>query len=436
MESQLFAVGGQAPKLLLKVRGKPHSGTTPLHLIVLIDTSGSMDHEGRLLNVKRSLHYMFPMLSPSDLVSVITFDDVGKVALDSQAMTPDGLHHAQEVLKRIRTGGGTNLGAGLICAMNSVVSTPSTHKAGMLILTDGEINQGIVETADLLGLLRNLRTVNTSLSVFSVGYGIDHNFELLRQIATEGGGSYTVVHNQEHVASVFGDMLGGLMTCMAQNIEILVPKTCRPVTLFRVIEDADMFRVQVGDLYADAEQELLFTADAVGAATAAQASIQVRYFDLTTKSLNVETLSAAPSTPDAEAAATVLELRIQAAKLLAEPRPDAAAVQTTMAAIRALPQQPVWTDFVLRELEYLANPVEGRRQARQVTAAQQSATLALGRGLFTQDQTIIMDPVNFVNRDTDPDADPERSISEVFSSPAQRRVRETLRARTTGTQDH
>lgn len=426
MESQLFAVGGQAPKLLLKVRGKPHSSATPLHLIVLIDTSGSMDHDNRLLNVKRSLHYMFPMLSPTDLVSVITFDDVGKVALDSQTMTPDGLHHAQEVLKRIRTGGGTNLGAGLICAMNSVVSTPTTHKAGMLILTDGDINQGIVETPDLLGLLRNLRTVNTSLSVFSVGYGIHHNFELLRQIATEGGGSYTVVHNQEHVASVFGDMLGGLMTCMAQNIEILVPKTCSPITLFRVIEDSDILRVQVGDLYADAEQELLLEV-----ATPAP-TIQVRYFDLTTKSLNVETLSALPATPDAETAATILELRIQAAKLLAEPRPDVAAVQAAMASIRALPQQPVWADFVLRELEYLANPVEGRRQARQVTAAQQSATLALGRGLFTQAQTIVMDPVNFVDMDTDP----ERAISEVFSSPAQRRVRETLRARTTGTQDH
>lgn len=440
MDSKLFI----APdKLLLKVRGQTgsdetSSATTPLHIIALIDTSASMEHDERLKNVKRSLHFMLPMLNSADLVSLVTFDDIGQIRLKAQPMTPNGLHYSQQILQQIRTAGSTNLGAGLFCAMECISATPISHKVGMLILTDGEVNEGIKDSNDLIGLIRNCQALNQSLSVFSVGYGLNHNFELLRSIATEGNGSYTVVHNQDHVASVFGDMLGGLMTCVAQNIEVIVPKPLRVHTLLRTSEDDDKYHVHLGDLYADAEQELLIY---VANAMEPSQSITIRYFDLRDRTVKVVSPEVIPMTPTEAEAATILELRIQAAKLLGGSATGRDELLATISAIRALTNQPVWADFVLRELEYLANPPAAPSHARQVSAAQQSATLALGRGIFTHDVSspqavhpygehspqavppygehsreismVEMDPVN---------------ITQVFSSPAQRRVTETLRA--------
>ena len=126
-----------------------------------------------------------------------------------------------------------------------------------MLLTDGEVKKGIRDVAALTGMVRDLRASHNTLTVYSTGYGLQHNSDLLTELATEGNGSYTIVQNQEHVASVFGDILGGLLSCVAQNVEIVMPATAKPITRFRVIEAAGLKRVQFGDIYTEAEQVLV-----------------------------------------------------------------------------------------------------------------------------------------------------------------------------------
>lgn len=385
---------------LLKVRGHVSTTHTPLHLITLIDVSGSMGEEGRLENVKRSLHYMYPFLGPQDTTSLITFATSARLHIRAQPMTPDGLHHCQQVLNSLHPEDMTNLAGALALVGDLVAATPAGHKVGMLILTDGEINQGLTDPTAIAAMVRDLRTANDSLTVFTTGYGFAHNHGLLSSIAAEGNGSYSVVNNQEQVAGVFGDMLGGLISCVAQNVEVVIPSRASANTQLKVVSDAAGTRVQVGDIYAEGEQYILLNVEP-------GALIKVRYYDLVDKSWTEQIMMPTESDSIIQAEAAAIDLRLRVANFLKAPkRAEAAAL---IAEVETLPQPPSWSSFILDQLAQIR---DGRNAAPAI-AAQQSMTLGLGRGLIS-----VMPP-------TDHTILPQQLYA-CFSSPGQRQVSQTV----------
>jgi ferredoxin len=82
---------------------------------------------------------------------------------------------------------------------------------------------------------------------------------MLTNLAKAGGGAYNVVNTLEDVATVFGDILGGLISVSAQKVEIQLPPGAKAITSYRTATDeAGMTTVYVGDVYADAEITVLF----------------------------------------------------------------------------------------------------------------------------------------------------------------------------------
>jgi hypothetical protein len=373
-----------------------------------------MEIEDRLTNVKRSLHFLVSFLGPNDLVSLISFDDAATTHCRAHPMTLDGQAHVQQLLTVVRIGTSTNMSAGLVQAQDCLAATPATHKPAILLLTDGEVNRGIRDVAGLTAMVRNARTDHQTLTVYTVGYGLQHNGTLLTELATEGNGAYTIVNSQEEVASVFGDMLGGLMTCVAQNVEVHLPADAVAKTGFRVLNQ----RVQIGDIYAQASQVLL---------TEGAAPLKVSYL---TADGTLHTISPIPTAePDEtirqEAAATAL--RIRAAAVLKE-RSDVATTEALIADIERM--RPSWAAPVIAELRLRLVPPPapvlwrgmhaGPGLAPTVSGAQQSACLSMARGLINATASaasaIDDDPLNmaFIAEST-------------FSSPTQRRTTERLR---------
>jgi hypothetical protein len=58
------------------------------------------------------------------------------------------------------------------------------------------------------------------LNVFTFGYGADHSAEALTGIAEAGRGVYYFLETTEQVATAFGDCLGGLVSVVAQNVQV------------------------------------------------------------------------------------------------------------------------------------------------------------------------------------------------------------------------
>ena len=196
----------------------------PIHLCFVIDTSASMEEDKKLENVKRSIHFLLDFLSEVDMISIVTFSEVARVIIDKVTVTAAEKENIRARISIISVESNTNLSAGIVQSRECLLNDVGKYKQGIILLTDGNANLGLTRPADILEIVANTiggSRVGTSISC--VGYGTDHNVELLQSISTEGGGSYYVVNNLEDVACVFGDILGGLMSCSAQQMRVILP---------------------------------------------------------------------------------------------------------------------------------------------------------------------------------------------------------------------
>lgn len=220
----------------------------PIHLCCVIDTSGSMDEESKLENVKRSLQYLLDFLGPKDLLSVVTFSDVAKTVMRQLSVSNSEKEHTRARISIINADSNTNLSGGIIEANNCLLANTHTYKQGILLLTDGIANVGLTSKHHIIDLVQVTVDKFVGTSVSCIGYGTDHNVELLQTMSTIGGGNYYVVNNLEDVAVVFGDVLGGLVSCYAQQVRIILP----PGT---VINTRYMEETMIGDGDANATNE-------------------------------------------------------------------------------------------------------------------------------------------------------------------------------------
>lgn len=220
-----------------------------LHLCLLLDVSASMDEEGRLENVKHSLHHLLGLLTPTDRVSLVTFSR-GATTILRQAFLDD-VEALRVTLSCIRSESNTNLGAGLAEAEKALFRDPGSQC--VLLLTDGFATSGIMEADELLALAAPL-TESSVLHV--IGYGEGHQADLLSRMATVGGGSYHVVCNKEDVAVVIGDVVGGLVSCAFQQVTLTLPM-CEIKTRYHCVKTETEMSVMIGDLMEHGEAIVL-----------------------------------------------------------------------------------------------------------------------------------------------------------------------------------
>lgn len=235
-----------------EVSTDPSNPRQPVHLITLLDTSGSMNEEDKLINVISSLKAMLEHMTSSDYLTLITYSTTSKLRLNQKLMTPEGKEETVYVLNQLHSGGMTNMSSAILLGTESLLNNPSIKEC-MLLLTDGHANVGVAEPDELVTLLQGTMTTHPSLSYTTIGYGIDHNAELLTRLAAEGGGSYNVVKSLEDTAVVFGDILGGLLTCVAQNVKVEYPAGTAFMTGYAVHNNI----VYVGDIQSEGEVFIL-----------------------------------------------------------------------------------------------------------------------------------------------------------------------------------
>jgi hypothetical protein len=216
-----------------------------------------MESFDKLENVKRSLQFLLDFLGPQDSISVITFSEAARTILTQTAVTAAEKDNIRARISIIRIESNTNLSAGIVQARDSLQIDTSGSKQGILLLTDGVANMGLTRPADILDLVRNTITKFNGTSISSVGYGTDHNVELLQSISTEGGGSYYVVNNLEDVATVFGDILGGLVSCASQQVRIALPVGTEVKSRYGTNTVGDKVEIVIGDMPSGAEAAFL-----------------------------------------------------------------------------------------------------------------------------------------------------------------------------------
>jgi Mg-chelatase subunit ChlD len=366
------------------LKGKSRLERQPVHMMLAVDTSGSMAHEGKLSSVKKSIHLLLSLLSPEDRLSLVTFSDDSKTFLNRVIPTNEERQAIQYRINNLVAEGSTNMSAGLL-ELRGLVEPPSssqttsitlTRKQGLVLLTDGHANMGVHTEQGLVEILQRIQSESPGLSLTTVAYGVEHNAEMLTNLAKVGGGAYNVVTNLEDVASVFGDILGSLMSVSAQKVEVQLPPGAEAFTSFRTQKDAaGVTTVYVGDLYADVEVTILFKS------SPSNGPLRIKATDMATLDL-IDTSGEPTLLTDLQAvpvALTMAEYRQKTIALLAAVRSGSSSGSRsiTQIEIEALLTE-IQGDQRIREHPLTAILLEDLQQALQMSR----------RGCLTQQETI------------------------------------------------
>jgi hypothetical protein len=131
---------------------------------------GGVDGDGtaarplsKLDRVKMFAELLVKSVSNDDHLSVVTFGTVSRVVVPLRRMTEESKKEALQAISSIEVGGVTNMSAGIFAAIDqfNVPFAKSRHfNDNILLFTDGMANEGLTESADLIGEInRRIRTL-------------------------------------------------------------------------------------------------------------------------------------------------------------------------------------------------------------------------------------------------------------------------------------
>ncbi len=190
----------------------------PLNISLVIDRSGSMDGEP-LEQAKRACALVVDMLEPTDVLSVITFEDGADIVMPARRMTNKAL--VKDYISRIHAGNTTNLYEGLVTACQQVASVKTeTSLNRVLLLTDGEPTVGTKDFPSIIGQVGEQKA--RGITVSTLGYGSDFSEELLSGIARRSGGNYYYASQPQALPGIFQREVELLLRITARNLRLRV----------------------------------------------------------------------------------------------------------------------------------------------------------------------------------------------------------------------
>lgn len=246
--------------LAIRVRATDRGETRALRVALLLDVSDSMA-DGRLEAVVRTLSAARHQWKPDDRVTLVTFGENATMVFDDHQMDADGIQAFYTTVEGLRTCGCTNMSAGLELVASSVAGR---NYDALIILTDGMVNRGVMSASGLQAMALGIGLPTTTL-----GYGANHNRQLLRDLALRSHGSYTFCDADEILPVIIGQLMAELRTRICAKAEVAVTGgggawTCQELggaVIGSIVPDRDYWSVwQTNDPDAP-NPVLLFTAD-------------------------------------------------------------------------------------------------------------------------------------------------------------------------------
>ena len=200
---QSYAPGGyyQTPlerTLPVDMQIKDQKRLPQLTIAYLIDRSGSMGQIGRsgvpnLELAKRAIVLSLDLLQATDRVAIGTFDTGGAWVVPFQQVNDAQILIA--MTNTIRSGGGTDILAGLRLVERDIVNEPSQLKHLILLTDGGASSTGLIELTELLQ-----DQYDVTLSAIAIGRS---PASFLEKMAAAGQGNYYKVDNVEEIPLIF-----------------------------------------------------------------------------------------------------------------------------------------------------------------------------------------------------------------------------------------
>jgi Mg-chelatase subunit ChlD len=268
----------------LAARPSPNnSDRAPVDCVVVLDVSGSMEGD-KIALMRETVQLLLAEFTDKDRVGIVTFDTNVSEPVLLQPMTVASKASATAEVGKLKPGSMTNLSGGLFQGIQQLLG--ATRKKGGLfqgiqqllgaaqdadergrvrtcmLMTDGQANHGICTAAEIVPVLANMIR-ETGITLHTFGYGSDHDSGLLRALSNAGSGSYYFVEGVDAIRGAFGDCLGGILSVVAQNLQLIIEAENGAVITkvhhksAQAVDGGRAFRVPFADLYGDEQRDVL-----------------------------------------------------------------------------------------------------------------------------------------------------------------------------------
>ncbi len=153
----------------------------PKDVTFVLDTSGSMAHDGKLESAKKALLYCLERLHDKDRFSLIRFStEVEVFGKGLMPPTKENIDRAKRFIKQLEARGGTNINDALLRALKPVAASDRLNT--IVFLTDGRPTVGVRDVSNILNNIEGKNTASLRIFVFGVGYDVNtHLLDLIAQ---------------------------------------------------------------------------------------------------------------------------------------------------------------------------------------------------------------------------------------------------------------
>ena len=269
---------GEAHTALAMISLKTSEHRLPMEIVAVVDRSGSMSG-AKIATMKQTLSFLVSKgLQSGDSLAIVSFDGTVETRLPLSPMDSGGKSKAIEAINELQPGSTTsNLSGGLMQGIDLLHrATPPLPTTGgstraVLLFTDGIANAGIVDGPGIVTAVQGAMVAGSPMTIFTFGFGSDHNEDMLRSLAGTANGLYYYLADVEAIPLAFADCLGGLVAVVAQNVTLLLTPSpgvsvahvhgsytvLEGCTAQGELEAKGALEVSLGDVYAEEDKDLV-----------------------------------------------------------------------------------------------------------------------------------------------------------------------------------
>lgn len=164
----------------------------PLSMVIVLDTSGSMDGE-KIAEARRSVIRLINQMRPDDEVAFVRYDSQAQL-VQSMARVSDVRTSLINQVQEIDASGGTNIPWALRTGMTALSGASAGRVKRMVLVSDGlDSTRSEAEAIATSG-------TDSGVTVSSLGIGLDFDEAYMASVARAGRGNFGFVQNASALA--------------------------------------------------------------------------------------------------------------------------------------------------------------------------------------------------------------------------------------------